>query len=139
MRRNPFDEIEEMLDRVSSQVEEGMTAGGLQVPGSVPVDVADTGEEFVVTADLPGYETDDIELTLADGTLRLEAARTDEGEDAGSRYIRRERTETTASRRIRLPEPVDEEGVAAGFENGVLTVHLPKVSDGEDSKRIDIE
>ncbi|MDF9747194.1 Hsp20/alpha crystallin family protein [Natrinema salsiterrestre] len=139
MRRNPIDNIEEMLDRVSRQVEEGMTAGGLQVPGSVPVDVADTDEEYVVTADLPGYETDDIELTLSDGTLRLEANRTDEGGYAEGRYLRRERTKTSASRRIRLPEPVDEESVAAGFENGVLTVRLPKESEGEDSKRIDIE
>lgn len=139
MRRNPFDEIEEMLDRVSRQVEEGMTAGGLQVPGSVPVDVADTDDEYVVTADLPGYETDDIDLTLSDGTLRLEANRADETEHADGRYLRRERTKTSASRRIRLPDPVDEEAVAAGFENGVLTVRLPKVSSGEDSRRIDIE
>ncbi|SEQ70115.1 Hsp20/alpha crystallin family protein [Natrinema salaciae] len=139
MRRNPFDNIEEMLDRVSRQVEEGMTAGGLQVPGSVPVDVADTDGEYVVTADLPGYETDDIELTLSNGTLRLEAAQTDEEEYAEGRYLRRERTKTSASRRIRLPEPVDEDGVAAGFENGVLTVRLPKESSDEDSKRIDIE
>ncbi|WP_222916003.1 Hsp20/alpha crystallin family protein [Natrinema sp. SYSU A 869] len=139
MRGNPFNEIEEMLDRVSRQVEEGMTAGGLQVPGSVPVDVADTDEEYVVTADLPGYETDDIELTLSDGTLRLEANRMDDEADAEGTYLRRERTKTSASRRIRLPEPVDEESVAAGFENGVLTVRLPKVSGGEDSKQIDIE
>jgi len=97
MRRNPFDDIEEMLDRVSRQVEEGMSAGGLQVPGSVPVDVADTDEQYVVTADLPGYETDDIELTLSDGTLRLEANRTDEEEYPKGKYLRRERTETSAS------------------------------------------
>ncbi|PCR91809.1 Hsp20/alpha crystallin family protein [Natrinema ejinorense] len=139
MRRNPFDNIEEMLDRVSRQVEEGMTAGGLQVPGSVPVDVADRDEEYVVMADLPGYETDDIDLTLSNGTLRLEATRSGDAEYVEGRYIRRERTETSASRRIRLPEPVDEEAVAAGFENGVLTVRLPKVSSGEDSQRIDIE
>ncbi|WP_254521532.1 Hsp20/alpha crystallin family protein [Natrinema caseinilyticum] len=139
MRRNPFDDIEELLDRLSRQVEEGMTAGGLQVPGSVPVDVADTNEEYVVTADLPGYETDDIDLTLSEGTLRLEANRTDEDTHAERRYLRRERTKTSASRRIRLPEPVDEAAVAAGFENGVLTVRLPKVSSGEDSRQIDIE
>lgn len=139
MRRNPLDELEEMLDRVSRQVEEGMTAGGLQAPGSVPVDVADTGEEYVVTADLPGYGTDDIELTLSDGTLRLEADRTDEVEHGEARYLRHERTRTSVSRRIRLPEPVEEESVAAGFQNGVLTVRLTKVSEGEDSKRIDIE
>ena len=139
MRRNPFDEIEEMLNRVSRQVEEGMAAGGLQVPGTVPVDVADRTDEYVVTADLPGYETGDIELTLSDGTLQLEADRFDEGEFAEGRYIRRERTETSVNRRIRLPEPVDEDAVAAGFENGVLTVRLPKESGSEDSKQIDIE
>ncbi|WP_265109233.1 Hsp20/alpha crystallin family protein [Halosolutus halophilus] len=139
MRGNPFDEIEEMLDRVSRQVEEGMTSGGLQVPGSVPVDVADTDEEYVVTADLPGYDTEDIDLTLSDGTLRLEANRTDEEEYAEGRYLRRERTHASASRRIRLPEPVEEDAVSAGYEDGVLTVRLPKVGGGEHSKAIDIE
>ncbi|SDR43797.1 Hsp20/alpha crystallin family protein [Natronobacterium texcoconense] len=139
MRRNPFDEIEEMLDRVSRQVEEGMTGGGLQVPGSVPVDVADTDEEYVVTADLPGYETDDIDLTLSEGTLRLDASREDDLEFAEGEYIRRERTRKTASRRIRLPEPVEEEEVSAGYENGVLTVRLPKVEESDESKAIDIE
>ncbi|ADB62529.1 heat shock protein Hsp20 [Haloterrigena turkmenica DSM 5511] len=139
MRRNPFDDIEELLDRVSRQVEEGMGAGGLQVPGSVPVDVVDAGEEYLVTADLPGYETDDIELTLSEGTLRLEASREDESEYAEGRYLRRERTRTSANRRIRLPDPVEEESVSAGFEDGVLTVRLPKVSGTDDSKQIDIE
>ncbi|ELZ05838.1 Hsp20/alpha crystallin family protein [Natrialba aegyptia] len=143
MRRNPFDEIEEMLDRVSKQVEEGMASGGLQVPGTVPVDVTDTGDEFVVTADLPGYEVEDIDLTLTEGTLRLEANRTEEAEfadDEGEgRYLRHERTRKTANRSIRLPEPVDEDDVSAGYENGVLTVRLPKESGSEESKRIDIE
>ena len=139
MRRNPFEDIEEMLDRVSQQVEEGMTSGGLQVPGSVPVDVVDTGEEYLVTADLPGYEIGDIELTLSEGTLRLEAAREDEEQYAEGRYLRRERTRTSANRRIRLPEPVEEEEVSAGYEDGVLTVRLPKVSGTDESKQIDIE
>ncbi len=139
MRGNPFEEIEEMLDRVSKQVEEGMTSGGLQVPGSVPVNIVDTDEEYVVTADLPGYETDDIELTLSEGTLRLDAEREDDHAHEGDRYLRRERTRTSVSRRIRLPEPVEEESITAGHENGVLTVRLPKVTTGETSREIDIE
>ena len=138
MRGNPFDELEDVMERISRQVGEGMGAGGLQVPGSVPVDVVDTGEEYVVTADLPGYETDDIELTLSEGTLRLEASQTEEDHREGQ-YLRRERTKTTANRRIRLPEPVEEESVSAGYENGVLTVHLPKVEGSDESKEIDIE
>lgn len=139
MRRNPFTDIEEMLDRIGRQVEEGMTSGGLQVPGSVAVDVSDTGEEYVVAADLPGYETDDIDLTLSEGTLRLEADRTAAAEREEGRYLRRERTRHSVNRRIRLPEPVEEESVSAGYENGVLTVRLPKVSGDGDSKEIDIE
>lgn len=139
MRKNPFDELEEMLDRVSRQVEEGMGGGGLQVPGSVPVDVADTDDKYVVTADLPGYETDDIDLTLSDGTLRFEATRVGDVEYTDGEYLRRERTSTSASRQIRLPEPVEEEGVSAGYENGVLTVHLPKVEESEESRSIDID
>ncbi|MFC6719491.1 Hsp20/alpha crystallin family protein [Natrialbaceae archaeon GCM10025810] len=141
MRRNPFDELEEMIDRIGRQVEEGMIGGntGFPVPGSVAVDVADTGGEFVVTADLPGYDTDDIDLTLTDGTLRLEATQEEEAEYEEGTYIRRERKGKSASRRIRLPEPVEEEEVSASYTNGVLTVRLPKVSEDDDSKRIDIE
>lgn len=141
MRRNPFDELEEMIDRIGRQVEEGMIGGntGFPAPGSIAVDVADTGEEFVVTADLPGYDSDDIDLTLTDGTLRLEATQEEEAEYEEGRYIRRERTGKSASRRIRLPDPVEEEEVSASYTNGVLTVRLPKVSEDDDSKRIDIE
>ena len=140
MRRNPFEELEEMLDRLSSQVEEGMTrGGGLPVPGDVAVDVADAHDEYVVTADLPGYETDDIELTLSEGTLRLEASHEERKAHEEGQYLRRERSQRSASRRIRLPEPVDEENVSASYNNGVLTVTLPKEFEGEESKQIDID
>jgi HSP20 family protein len=145
MRRNPFDELDEMLDRIGQQVEEGMTSGGLQVPGSVPVDVADRGEEYVVTVDLPGYDTADIDLTIAEGTLRIEGERADESaletadETGRGRYLRRERTRQSVNRRIRLPEPVEEESVSASYDNGVLTVRLPKVVGEGGSKAIDID
>ncbi|MFP8891190.1 Hsp20/alpha crystallin family protein [Natrialbaceae archaeon A-CW2] len=139
MRRNPFEDLEEMLDRLSEQFDGGVGTDGLPVPSSVPVDVVDRVDEYVVTADLPGFETEDIDLTLADGTLRLDAEDTDEDETLDEHYIRRERTQRSISRRIRLPEPVDEEGVSAGYNNGVLTVTLPKLEEGDDSKQIDIE
>ncbi len=163
MGRNPFDEVEELLNRLSRQVEEGMARGsGFPSPGSVAVDVADHDDEYVVTADLPGYEIDDIDLRLSEGTLRIEADReasreygtdVDAGSDDGdderteitttddepSHYIRRERTRQSVSRRLRLPEPVDEEAVSASYANGVLTVTLPKLSPGGDSRRIDID
>ena len=138
MRRNPFEDLEEMLDRVSKQIEAGV-GGELSVPGSVAVDVADHVGEYVVTADLPGFETEDIELTLADGTLRLEAERESDEREEHDRYLRRERSRRSVSRRLHLPEPVDEEGVNASYNNGVLTVTLPKLEEADDSKQIDIE
>ena len=140
MRGNPFDDLEDLFDRLSSQFEDGMTRGsGLPVPGSVAVDVADTGEEYVVTVDLPGFETDDVELLLVDDALRLEASRDAETTHEEGRYLRRERTQSSVSRRIRLPEAVEEEGIEASYNNGVLTVTLPKVAGSEGGREIDIE
>lgn len=128
---NPFDEIEDLLDRMSRGFEtEGMGR-------STPVDVADRGEEFVVTVDLPGFDKDDIEVTLADTTLRIAASRESSAEEDGE-FIRRERRRESTSRSVRLPETVDEDGIEASHTNGVLTVTLPK-RDADGGKRIDIE
>jgi HSP20 family protein len=146
-RRNPFEEIEEMMNRMSRQFEESMggadwreLAGGR---GGTAVDVAERDDEYVVTADLPGFEKDDIEVSLRDDQLSIEAdheeaSETGDESDEG-RYIRRERRHRSVGRSVGLPGDVDEERVSAGFQNGVLTVTLPKASADEgDSHNIDI-
>lgn len=143
MRRgNPFDEIERMLDRMAEQFE-GMDdwrsfEAGFQ--DRLKVDLEDRPDEFVVTADLPGFDKDEIEVELADETLRIRADREtgSEAEEPG-RYVRRERTRESMSRSLALPDAVDEGSVAARFKNGVLTVTLPKRHTAEDSHHIDIE
>lgn len=148
MRRNPFEELEEMLERMSKQVEEGV--GGVGT-ASVAVDVRDEGDAYVVTADLPGYEADDVDLTLSGKRLELSAERdveyetAGEADDGGSEdgagtvdYVRRERRRSSVTRTVRLPEEVDPEGVEADLDNGVLTVHLPKAH-AEEGHRIDID
>jgi HSP20 family protein len=140
-RRNPFEEIEEFFDRMSRQFEEGewapTTMGGAH---PIAVDLADEDDAFVVTADLPGYEREEISLTLSERTLELaaeqETERVDEGEEVD--YIRRERRRRSVSRTVRLPESVDEGATTARYANGVLTVRLPKV-EAEDGTSIDIE
>jgi len=132
MARNPFDEIERMFDRMSHQFE---TLDEDLFEGSVAVDVEDTGDSFVVTADLPGFDGDDIDVELSGETLTLSAAHSEstetEDEDDDHRYIRRERHEQSVNRSIRLPEPVEEDENEASYNNGVLTVTLPKVGSGE--------
>lgn len=139
-RRNPFDELEELFERMSRQFE-----GGDWYTGGKPisVDVADTGDTYELTADLPGYDRDDIELTLAEGSLTIEAVREEADEEREEtpsvRYVRREREHAEISRTIRLPEPIDEEEAVARYRNGVLTVTLPKQEPDEDATSIDIE
>jgi len=143
MRRgNPFEDIERMLERMTEQFEDFEEFRGFEAGfGSrLKVDLEDLPDEYVVTADLPGYGKDDIDVQLADQTLRISAEHetTAEDEEAG-RYVRRERTRESMSRSLSLPEPVDEESVSARFKNGVLTVTLGKRYTESDSHHIDIE
>lgn len=136
MRRNPFDDLEDMFDRMSRQLE----TGELGEFNAVPVDMQDHGDEYTVVADLPGYAVDDIDLTFADGDLRVDATREDvaEGadEDSGT-YVHRERSESV-SRTVRVPDPVVEDEISASYDNGTLTVALPKRSESIDGHSIDI-
>ncbi|MDZ7702395.1 MAG: Hsp20/alpha crystallin family protein [Halobacteriales archaeon] len=121
-RENPFDELETLLNRMGRELEAESWPGA----GGVDVDLADHGDRYVVTADLPGYEKADIDVQLVAGALRIEADRELETEEEGPDYLRRERRRESVSRRLALPDPVDEEGVSATHTDGVLTVELPK-------------
>lgn len=135
---NPFDEIESWIDQITEEIETADV--GSLVGGQVPVDVLDTGEQYEVRVDLPGYKRGDIAVTFADGTLTITAERDREAatEEAG-RYVRRERRHDRTSRSVRLPEPVDEGETSATYDRGVLTVILPKAGTGEAGHEIDIE
>lgn len=141
--RDPFREIEELFERMNRELDQ---LGGQFDPAlsgrGVKVDVAEHDDEIVVTADLPGFHTDDIEVAVDDGALTIEADREETLEedesDAGPQYHRRERRRTAVSRRIRLPVEVDETEAAAQYTNGVLTVTLPKLSAGDVGHEIEV-
>lgn len=123
MAKDAFDEIERVFGLLSQQF-------GAELAG-VAADVIDEGDAFVVRADLPGYEADDVDVALSDArTVRITATR--EGHQTDGRYVRRERRQHTADRTVSLPEPVEGEGTSADYDAGVLTVRLPKqVADGD--------
>ena len=131
-----------MFDRMSQQFESSSgdwNVGGLQFE-TMSVDVADHETEFVVTADLPGFEKSDMDIRLTDDTLKI-TAHSEESEETGEEgeYIRRERNQRSVNRSITLPETVDDEAVEARYKNGVLTVTLPKAHIPDESRSIDIE
>ncbi|WP_435100836.1 Hsp20/alpha crystallin family protein [Halarchaeum sp. P4] len=129
-RRDPFAELESMLE----QLNEERDGGRRQF--QVPVDVEDTGEAYEVHADLPGFEKSDIDVELEGRTLHVRASHETE-ETVTERYVQRERHHESLERSVTLPGEVQERGTSAHYENGVLTVHLPKA--GPNEEHIDIE
>lgn len=142
-RRDPFREIEELFDRMSREFEE--FGGGIEsrVGEGISVDVAEDDEAVTVTADLPGYERADVEVSVQDRmlTIAAEHAETEESEsdEADVQYHRRERRRRSLSRRVRLPAEVRKEEASATYQNGVLTVELPKVEEDAGGHSIDID
>lgn len=143
-RRTPFDEIERLFERMGKQFEDvsGQWEGAspramLGAPASI--DVADRGDEFAVTAELPGFSADDVDLRVADQTLYLDAERSEESAVEEENFVHQERSRESVARHVRLPEPVDTDGVTATLEDGVLSVTIPKAVPDSSGQRIDIE
>lgn len=90
------------------------------------VDVVDTGREITVSAELPGMNQDEIDVSLTKDRITLKGEKKAEREDSGKGYHLVERSYGGFTRSIILPVEVDTEKVRATFKNGVLTVTLPK-------------
>ncbi|WP_328766961.1 Hsp20/alpha crystallin family protein [Haloarcula nitratireducens] len=102
-------------------------------------DLENRDDEFVLTADLPGFEKDDIDVRVTDRTLRLEAENAEETEEEEEgEYVRRERHRASVARSISLPEAVEADDISATFNNGVLTVRLPRSEPVTPGKQIEI-
>ena len=89
-------------------------------------DTTEYEKEYVVKAELPGFEENQISLKFEDGILSLEGERKFEKENGDENYHRVERSYGKFVRSFTIPTNVDHEKIAASFHNGVLTVELPK-------------
>ncbi len=90
------------------------------------IDLSETDKALVVTAELPGMEEKDIEVSLTENRLTLKGEKTTEKDTTEKDFHRRERYYGSFQRSILLPCEVDKTAIAANFKNGVLTVRLPK-------------
>lgn len=91
-----------------------------------PVDLADNGREFVLTAELPGVKKEDLDLRVTPDGIEIGAETSQEREDAGKDYAYRERSSWSFRRTLPLPEEVLPDRVEAKLADGVLEVRLPK-------------
>jgi HSP20 family protein len=91
-----------------------------------PLDVWETGDEFVYAFDLPGIAEDKISVEFEDGTLTVSAERERSEEVAKGGFYRLERRHGSFVRSIGLPQGVTEDGIRADYANGVLELHVAK-------------
>lgn len=97
------------------------------------VELGETDKEIRVTAELPGLDEKDVEITVEDGALTLRGEKRSEVEDKDRGYT--ERSYGRFERRIGLPQGVDRDHADATFRNGVLTVTLPKTEAANENVR----
>ena len=129
-RWEPFREarrMHDLLDRVMDRsMVDPLWSSGVAV---LPLDMYQTDDEIVVKASAPGMTAEDIEISITGETLSIQGELKADIEQEGVRYHIRERRLESFSRSISLPTLVEAEKAKAEFENGILTLTLPKVEE----------
>lgn len=138
---DPFDEIRRMQEHMQQMFRSfpmlDSRFGGETL--SPLTDVVEEDDKVTVTTDLPGIDRENVELSLRDNFLVIDAGKGKEEETEKEGYLRKERVFMRYYREISLPEGVTEDGAAAQLKNGVLTVTLPKLKQVTTERRIMIE
>ncbi len=139
--RDPFGMLDEWFDRFL----DGRFGESLLAPLAEPesllgtawprVDLAETDNDVKITAEVPGMEADDLEVSLADHSLTIRGSKTTEREQRKKDYHLMETYSGSFHRTIPLPVEVDADGVEAYCRNGQLTITLPKTDAGRRATR----
>ena len=103
------------------------------------LDVLQEDGDVVVRAELPGVKLEDVDITLHNGVLTISGERKAEEQREGSGYFVRERRYGSFRRSMTLPQGVDESGISARFDGGVLEVRVSGAAVVQEPKRIQIE
>jgi|SRR5690606_15327095 HSP20 family protein len=137
----PWRAIDELQDRLRR-----WAFGEFVPPGTLtemigwtpPVELAEMDDKLVLTAELPGMKRKDIQVTLDGDVLTIRGEKKEEREEKEKRYHLWERRYGTFERSFSLPRTVDPQGIRARFEDGVLTIEMPKSKQAR-GQRIEVE
>ena len=143
---NPFEEMERMRQEMDQLF--GNTMNRFRsMPGfngdwdrmsfAPEMDLQDEGDHYTVRLDIPGAEKSKINVEVHGGMLRVSGTSEETvDEDDGGRVLRMERRSGHFERAITLPGPADESNVEATYENGVLTITIPKAAEAPKTKNV---
>jgi HSP20 family protein len=142
---DPIRELEEMQNRLSSLLgrrlpllREGGEEDFTVTEWSPAVDIAEDDKEYIVKAELPGLNKENIKVSVEGGVLSIAGERKVEKEEKNKKYHRIERSYGSFTRSFTLPDDASGEKVNAEFKDGVLKVHLPKEEKAK-SKSVEVK
>ena len=132
--RSPWQELDRLTSRLGHLFDDAPSiSGGSWVPA---VNIEESGDELVLTAEVPGMTRDDLEIEVENSRLTIRGEKSverKEGEDS-KKYHVWERCSGSFERSFTLPRTVRAEAIAANYRDGVLTVRMPKAPEAKSRK-----
>ena len=132
-RANPMTLFEDMRDSFQSFFYEFPSL----TESHPAIDVHEDTDKFVIEAEVPGYKPNEINVDLNDDVLTISSRKEEKREEEDEGYLLKERKTRAFKRAFRIPSDVKRDKIEAGFEDGVLTIQLPR-SERKNAKRIEI-
>ena len=131
VRWNPVRELASMqsaLDRMFDDTWQPFNGNNGDVNYSLPLDLIEDDKNYTITTELPGVDMENIDIRLENEYLSIEAEIPEQViEHKDARTLVKERRYGKFSRRVHLAQPIDGDNVDATFDNGILTLSLPKI------------
>lgn len=139
-RYDPFRDMMTLRNTVDRLFDSALTTGegGWDTAWGVAMDVSEDENQYTVKATLPGVKPDDINVTYNNGVLTIKGETKAEDEKKEERYHLRERRFGQFARSVSLPSSIDADHIEASYNDGILTLRLPKAEEAK-PKRIAIQ
>lgn len=138
IEKNGFGGIWNELDRIHDELSNSFFSGGISRDfNNPPVSLYTNKEELILSALVPGYSPESIEISILENTVEIKAERRPEEIKEGMEVHRQEITNRGFKRVIELPYRVDSNKASASFKNGILSISLPK-SEADKPRKINI-
>lgn len=135
-RFDPFVDTDDWLNRFGLRP---FLRGGMEIEPQIKMDVKEADGKYVITAEIPGVNKDDIRVTVEGNRVSISAeVKKEKEEKQGEKVIRCERSYGMAARSFNLADEIDEGQVQAKYNNGVLELTLPKKPGTSQRKEITI-
>jgi HSP20 family protein len=140
MSFNPFGSLHREIDRLFEEFTRGPAQGGVPaVSHLVPnIDIVETDKEIQISAEMPGLERKDVEISLEDNMLTVRGEKKVEDQQKDKNVRVSERTYGVFMRVLELPPGIDPSQIQATMSNGVLKITIPK-PDKPQPKRIEVK